>query len=436
MDFYGRETELEVLREAAKLSQTTSQFTVVLGRRRVGKTTLMLKGAEGTKSVYLFVSRKSEPVLCADLQRTVTESGIEIVGRIERFGDLFKALMLHSVHEPITVMIDEFQNLAYVDDSIFGSIQEVWDLLKDRAHINLIVSGSVHSLMVRIFEDSKEPLFNRSTRKVEVRPFPVGILKRILADHCHSYGNRDLLTLYMLTGGVPWYVELLMDAGAVTRERMMDFALSPGSVFLREGDDLMTAEFGKDNKVYLSLLQLMASGVNRRSELEDTLKVTLGEYLRRLEDEYALITRELPMFTEDTRLGRWVLTDMYLTFYFRYIQPNQSIVESGRTDLLKRLVERDIESYEGRVLESYLRKKISEEWEYTAVGGYWNRNGDIEIDVVVQDSVERRVELIEVKRNPDKLDMGKLAEKASDKNLKSYLKGYTVGLRGMSMEDM
>ena len=413
MDFYGRETELEVLRAAAKLSQTTSQFTVVLGRRRVGKTTLMLKGAEGTKSVYLFVSRKSEPVLCADLQRTVTESGIEIVGRIERFGDLFKALMLHSVHEPITVMIDEFQNLAYVDDSIFGSIQEVWDLLKDRAHINLIVSGSVHSLMVRIFEDSKEPLFNRSTRKVEVRPFPVGILKRILADHCHSYGNRDLLTLYMLTGGVPWYVELLMDAGAVTRERMMDFALSPGSVFLREGDDLMTAEFGKDNKVYLSLLQLMASGVNRRSELEDTLKVTLGEYLRRLEGEYALITRELPMFTEDPRLGRWVMTDMYLAFYYRYIQPN-----------------------EGRVLESYLRKKISEEWEYTAIGGYWNRNGDIEIDVVVQDSVERRVELIEVKRNPDKLDMGKLAEKASDKNLKSYLKGCTVGLRGMSMEDM
>ena len=71
MDFYGRETELEVLKAAAKLSQTTSQFTVVLGRRRVGKTTLMLKGAEGTKSVYLFVSRKSESVLCADLQRTV-----------------------------------------------------------------------------------------------------------------------------------------------------------------------------------------------------------------------------------------------------------------------------------------------------------------------------------------------------------------------------
>ena len=434
MRFYDRESELAVLRETAELSRTVSQFTVILGRRRIGKTTLMLKGAEGTRSVYLFISRKSEPVLCGDLQQTVRESGIDIPGRIERFGDLLRALMLHSVHEPITVMIDEFQNLEHVNPSVFGDIQEAWDLLKDRAHINLVVSGSVHSMMVRIFEDSREPLFRRSTRKLEVGPFRTSVLKSILEDHNPSYDNMDLLALYMLTGGVPQYVEVLMDAGAVTRRDMLRFALSPGSVFLREGDELMNSEFGRDNRVYLSMLQLIASGVTKRSELEGILDTSAGEYLRRLESEYGLVRRELPMITGDARLGRWTVSDMYLAFYFRYVQPNLSFVESGRTDLLERAVMSDIESYEGRVLESYLRQRIREEWAYTSVGGYWNRKGDVEIDIVVLDDVEKVAKLIEVKRNPAKLDMPGLRRKAD--TLDGLLKGYDVELMGMSSDDM
>lgn len=434
MRFYDRESELSVLRDTAELSGTVSQFTVILGRRRIGKTTLMLRGAENTRSVYLFVSRKSESVLCGNLQDAVRESGIDIPGRIERFGDLLKALMMHSIHNPITVMIDEFQNLEHVNPSIFGDIQRVWDTLKDEAHINLVVSGSVHSMMVRIFEDSREPLFRRCTRKLEVGPFRTSVLKEILNEHNPSCDSMDLLALYTLTGGVPQYVEVLMDAGAVTRSQMFKFALSPGSVFLREGDELMNSEFGRDNRIYLSMLQLMASGVTRRSELEGILSTSAGEYLRRLDEEYGLVRRELPMITQDSRLGRWVISDMYLSFYFRYIQPNLSFVESGRTDLLERVVMRDIESYEGRVLESYLRQRIREEWTYTSVGGYWNRKGDVEIDIVVLDDVERTAKLIEVKRNPAKLDMSELRRKAD--TLEGMLKGYDVELMGMSPDDM
>lgn len=67
----------------------------------------MLKGAEETRSVYHYVSRKSEPVLCGDIQQTMRESRIDTLGEIERFSDFFRTLVLHSVHEPIIVMIDE-----------------------------------------------------------------------------------------------------------------------------------------------------------------------------------------------------------------------------------------------------------------------------------------------------------------------------------------
>ena len=272
------------------------------------------------------------------------------------------------------------------------------------------------------------------TRKLEVRPFRISVLKDILGDHNPDYSHEDLLTLYMLTGGVPDYVAALMDAGAFTKKSMLETALSPGSVFLREGNDLMTEEFGKDNKTYLSMLQLIASGRTQRSDIESVLKVSAGEYLQRLEREYGFVTRRLPMLTEDRRLGRWEVTDMYLRFYFRYIQPNDSFVQAGRTDLLMRAVSDDLESYEGRVLEDLLRRRIAEEGTYTSLGGYWNRKGDVEIDIVVLDSIGRRAELIEVKRNPEKLDMRSLERKAE--TLEPYLKGYDVTLRGMSMDDV
>ncbi len=434
MRFYGRERELEVLRDTAAVSETASQMTVVLGRRRIGKTTLMLRGSEGRRTVYLFVSRLSEPVLCARLQEVARQSGVHIPGRIETFGDLLEALMIHSAGDPLTVIIDEFQNLRYVNPSAFGDIQRVWDLRKDDARMNLVVGGSVHSMMVRIFEDSGEPLFGRATRKLEVRPFGTSDLKGILSDHNPGWSGRDLLTLYMLTGGVPHYVGILMDAGAVTSGSMLDLALSPGSVFLREGNDLMAEEFGKDSRIYLSILQLIASGRNHRPEIEGILGITAGEYLRRLESEHGFVRRRLPIPGGDPRLVRWEVADQYLSFYFRYIQPNASFVESGRTDLLKEIVMRDLESYEGRVLERYFLAKLSEERRYTEIGGYWNRRGDVEIDLVVVNGFDREAELIEVKRNPAKLDMAALEGKAE--SVRGMLDGYRVICSGLSMDDM
>lgn len=435
MKFYDREQELARLRDVERLSRSVSQFTVVLGRRRVGKTTLMLKGAEGTRSVYLFISKLEESILCERLQATARESGVDIPGRMESFRDLLKALMMYSsVVEPITVIIDEFQNLDDVNPAVFGDIQEVWDTYSGKARINLVVGGSVHSMMTRIFEDGREPLFERPTCKLEVRPFRTSVLKTILRDHNPGCTDHDLLTLYMLTGGVPEYVSLLMDAGATDSDSMLRFALSQGSRFLREGEDLLTSEMGGRSRVYLSVLQLIASGKTKRSEMEDVLGTSLGEYLQRMDEEYGFIRRRVPMITGDRRLGRWEIRDRYLDFYLTFIQPNRSLMEAGRSDLLERAVRRSLESYEGRVLEEYHRTRIAEEWTYTGIGSYWNRRGDVEIDIVVVDSVNRTMDLIEVKRNPEKIDLEDLRRKAD--TLSENTKGFEVRLSGLSMRDM
>lgn len=434
MKFYGREEELKTLRDTSSRSRKTSQFTVVLGRRRIGKTRLILEATREERRVYLFVSRIDEELLCQRMQESVREAGIETIGTMKRFRDILMALMVHSRTEPLTVIVDEFQEFENINPGIFEDVQEIWDTQKEKAHINLIVAGSVHSMMVRIFESRKEPLFERPTSNIELRPLPVSVMKRMMSDLNPGYANRDLLTLHMLTGGVPQYIEALADSGEMTADRMLERALSPGSIFLKDGKDLVTSEFGKENKTYLSVLQLIAGGKCTRGEMEDVLGVSLGEYLKRLEREYGFIRKRTPVLSRKERLSRWEIADMYLRFYYRYVQPNQAYMEAGRNDLLLRTVKRDLESYEGRVLEDYFLKMASEEWTYTSIGSEWSRDGSIEIDLVVLDSFERKAILAEIKRNPGKLDMEDL--KSKEKAVEPYLSGYDVELRGLSMDDM
>lgn len=261
MKFFDREKETEMLREIEKLSHDNAQFTVLTGRRRVGKTWLVTHAYESEKMLYFFVGRKSEAELCKGFMKEIEEKlHIPIFGTIERFADIFELLMKYSATNHITIFIDEFQDFIRVNKSIFSDMQRIWDLHKENARINLIVGGSLYILLTRIFKDQKEPLYGRQSRFINVRPFRTSVLKQILHTYNPGYSSDDLLTLYMLTGGVAKYVSTLMDSKAVTSEEMIDRIVSEDSPYLSEGKVVLLEEFGKDSGVYFSIMSAIASG--------------------------------------------------------------------------------------------------------------------------------------------------------------------------------
>ena len=167
MKFYDRKKEMAILYAAKKQSQTSACFTVMTGRRRIGKTALLLESVKDTRFVYIFVARKSEVLLCAQYQPVIQETlGIRIYGEIREFAQLFELLMQHSQKENFTLIIDEFQEFLYINPSIVSDIQRIWDQYHATSKINFIVCGSVYSMMKRIFEDRKEPLYGRLTARI------------------------------------------------------------------------------------------------------------------------------------------------------------------------------------------------------------------------------------------------------------------------------
>ena len=439
MNFFDRTEEIASLHEIREIAKNNAQFTVVTGRRRIGKTSLVWKAYEDEPILYFFVARKAESDLCEDYQLEIENKlGIPTMGRAGHFTDIFEFLMKLSIDRPITLFIDEFQEFFRVNKSVYSDMQRIWDIYSNKAHINLIVCGSIYSMMTKIFKDKKEPLYNRQTRFMTVRPFTPTVLKEILTKYNPDYTAEDLLALYSFTGGVAKYVQLLVDAGATTKGKMLNQIVKADSIFLGEGKAILIEEFGKDYGVYFSILSAIARGKTSRSEIESVVGREIGGYLTKLENEYEVIAKKQPLFEKSsTKNVRYAIEDNFFTFWFRFIYKYSYMLEIDNYESLKTIINRDYETFSGLMLERYFRRVLIERQDYTRIGGWWDRKGENEIDIVAENEMNNEATFFEVKRKAANIDIEVLKQKAAAfLRATGEFKGYDISYKALSMDDM
>lgn len=430
MEFFNRESELRLLETAHNRAEKTGQMTILLGRRRIGKTLLAIKAVENKAFVYFFVGRKSEQLLCEEYTEEIEmKLGIRVLGEYKKFGPLFEFLMRESEIRPFTLIIDEFQEFERVNPSIFSEMQNIWDRYKNKSRMHLLISGSVFSLMKKIFENSKEPLFGRANERIYLRPFTTKVLKEILSAHSPGWTPSDLLALYTLTGGVAKYVEIFMDHGCLTLEAMLNEIFRENSLLLEDGKNILIEEFGKEYLTYFSILSLIASSKTSRSEIESILEKDIGGYLDRLEKEYSIITALKPVLAKPgSRNLKYRIDDNFLNFWFRFIYKYRSSLEINNFDYVKSLVIRDFPTYSGRILEKYFADELALTGQYSQIGSWWEKKNKNEIDIVAIDEASKKILLGEVKLNKSNFSLTDLKKKSQ--NLIREFPGYNVEYKG------
>jgi len=304
--------------------------------------------------------------------------------------------------------------------------------------LNLMVSGSISTLMYKIFQNAKEPLFGRATAMMRLVPFSTPVLKEILYDYNPNYTSEDLLALFTFTGGVAKYVQLLMDNGATTLETMLDYIVNEDSTFINEGKNILIEEFGKEYAVYFSILSCIARGENTRAKIEAVVDREIGGYLTKLENGYGIISKNIPLYSKvETKNVRYGIEDNFLSFWFRFIYKYSYIIEIGGYNQLKTIISRDYSTFSGKMLESYFKTKYIEQNTCTRLGGYWDRKGETEIDLIAIDEINYTAEIIEIKRNADKINLKTLNSKFETfEKATGELKKYEIHIVGLSMDDM
>lgn len=445
MRFYNRENEIAELKRICNLSFThNSRMTVLTGRRRIGKTSLIKKAFEDSDApmLYFFTGRKAEAALVDDfvseihdkLHGYVPEGLMSVTGVLRHLFELAKT-------ERFTLVIDEFQEFMTVNPSVFSDLQNLWDSYRLDTRMNLVLSGSVMSMMRRIFTDAHEPLFGRADNIINLRPFRIKVVKEILKDYNPEYTNGDLLALYSITGGIPKYIELFCDNGHVTEESMLRFSVSYMSPFIDEGRNLLITEFGRDYGTYFSILLAIAQGRTSQAEITAALGgMAIGGHLERLENTYNIISKFRPVMSKpgSKNTVRFRISDNFMQFWFRFIERNRSMIELDNYDDLREVVMRDYPTYSGLMLEKYFRQKLTEEGGFREMGSWWEAKSGKEaneIDIVGIRTEGKSALVAEVKRNARNYDNKSFMAKIEHIRAK-ILSGYEIESRLYTIDDM
>lgn len=441
MKFYNRTQEIaELKRIQERAFNSRSRMTVITGRRRIGKTSLALRATHGEyPTVYLFVSRKNEAALCTEFSELISEQLRVFVPKgITSYKELFHFLMEAGKSVKFNLIIDEFQEFANINPSVFSDMQNIWDTYRNDTHVNLLLMGSVYSMMHKIFENYHEPLFGRADNMLKLSGFGTETMKEIMRNYRPGYTNDELLALYTITGGVPKYIELLCEDTDLSIDGIFDYVIRENSPFVNEGRNLLIEEFGKDYGMYFSVLSCIASGTNTQGEIEAALGgVSVAGHLKRLIEDYSLIKRVRPIMSKPRSQNvRYEITDNFLKFWFNYFDRNQTIIELRNFDVLRTMVKSDYPTFSGHVLEKWFRLKMMESQQYVDLGGWWEKNGVAnEIDIVGLKVEKNHAVAIEVKRQRKNFKPELLKTKVEHLRAKA-LSGYEIESQILTLEDM
>lgn len=434
MIFYFRNNELDDLGILHKQSKSTARMAVLTGRRRVGKTSLALEFVKDKLFIYLFIAKKSEVLLCQTFVEEIERKlNIPIIGKIETFRDIFVWLMEHSKSQPLTVIVDEFQEFYNINPSVYSDVQHLWDINKNNSTMNIIFIGSIYSMMTKIFENKKEPLFGRADRILHLRPFSISEMKQILSDHGISDLNR-LFEFYVLTGGIPKYLDILLTNKCYTFNKVLNFMLRENSPFLQEGRNQLIEEFGKDHSIYFSVLELIARGKTSSSEIESVIQKNVSAYLDRLENNYRVIKKIKPINAKpNSKLQKYEIIDNFLRFWFRFFHRNRDALEIGNYGFVKDIITRDFKSFSGKTLERFFFELLANTQQFNRIGSYWERGHKNEIDIVAINDIDKTIVVAEVKINPRRNSLTRLEQRAT-KILQQY-HDYHVKYLRLSLKD-
>lgn len=416
--FVDREEELDALRK--RLNSEKFELIIIYGRRRIGKTRLILEAVKDAEHVYYLAVEGDN---LRHFRRFASRVAPEIIHAREDWESYFNFL------KGKIVVIDEFPNLIKEDPKVVSVFQRVVDLILKDTATKLVLLGSSISMMSDSVLSYKSPLYGRRTASLKLKPIGFPHLKGFFPDS----GWEELVEIYGFADGIPYYLEKIRTP---FWEWLAEELKRPDTFLKDEVDFLMKYEF-TEVSMYKKILEAIAFGKTTPKEIREYMGVKhsdLTQYLKNL-IETEFVVREIPV-TESPRSkkGRYYITDNFVAFWFRYIHPNLSAMEEGIFDVEG--IKVDYPDYLGRVFEKVVRQLLVElnkegklPFRFTKIGKWWHKED--EIDLVAIDEREKKVLFVEVKwrdlngREIDKV-LRKLREKAERVGLDGYGKYYGI----------
>ncbi len=385
--FVDREQEMQTLQ--SEYARKGSALVVLYGRRRVGKSTLISEFIKGKTALFFLASEESEAQNRNAFKEKVADfldSDLLRSAEIKNWDVLFKALVDAKHDSKPVIVLDEFQYLGKANPAFPSIFQRIWEeILKDK-EVMVILCGSLISMMESQTLAYNSPLYGRRTAQIRLKQIPFGYYHQFFPDK----SRKELIEMYAVTGGVPKYIELFSESQDIYEA--IDKCVLNRSGYLYDEPHFLLQQEVSEVGSYFSIIKAIAAGNTKLSAIASVLETkatSLTKYLKTLID-LDILEREVPITEENpekSKKGLYKIKDNYLRFWFAFVYPNMSFIESGQNRIVMSKIRKSlVRNHTAFVYEDVCKERM---WDlngegawpfyFSKLGRYWDSKDEIDI---------------------------------------------------------
>lgn len=417
--FIGRKRELSSLEKL--YHQQGFGMTVIYGRRRIGKSTLIREFLKDKRAIFYTATKvgkaRNLELFCQQVVSLLDPSltGVSFPS-LEAILDLITDRL---GGDKLVLVIDELPYWAQDDGALLSVLQKYIDTRWSEQDMMIILCGSSLSFMENKVLSEKSPLFGRRNTQIRLEAFDYLEAAEFVPD----YSAEDKAIIYGITGGVAKYLAMIDPRGSADDNIKAQFFNTDGYLY-DEPRNLLAQEF-TDVALVNNVIEQIASGSNTVNEISQKIGQNSSTVLYALDKliQVGLITKKKCITEEKNRKKtQYVLKDQMFRFWYAFIPKATSIIEIGQGDLyFDRVVKPQIHNYMGSVFEEMCRYYTLKEGicgafgnTLTEVGTWWGTEillrgsekvqQSADIDVVGISELDKTAVLGECKFKKEKID--------------------------------
>ena len=407
-NFIDREIELKALENRYK--EKGFEFVPIYGRRRVGKTELILQFIKNKRAIYFLATSGSKKENITRFKEAASHV-IDLSFIRDDWEDIF-GYIKEKVRDRLIIVIDEFPYLLESEQGLSSIFQRIIDTVLNDSNIFLILCGSSLSMMYKEVITYRAPLYGRRTGQIHLKPLKFKDVVKFFP----KKNLEEIIKIYAVCGGIPAYLrEFTEEKNIFTL--IKEKILEKDAVLREEPMFLLRMEF-RDPKTYSSILSAISLGNRSLGKIINYCgfpnKTGIMPYLYNLEYlEY--LEREIPI-TEKSRSRKslYFIKDQFFDFWFKFVRPNTSLLEQNVDEVLNR-IKRGFELHVSHVF-----KKVCQELlfhispiDFTNIGKWWHK--DKEIDIIAMNEQTKEILFAECKWK-DRVNAEKVCKELVEKS--------------------
>ena len=391
--FIDRASEMKTLQN--EYERSGSSLVILYGRRRIGKTTLITEFIKEKEALFFLASEESE----IQNRNLFKEKAAEFLHNdllknadVKNWDVIFKTIADTPFSTKPVIVMDEFQYIGKANPAFPSVFQRIWEEYLKNWQIMVILCGSLISMMESQTLDYSSPLYGRRTAQIRLKQIPF----RYYREFFPGKTRRELIEMYAVTGGVPKYMDSFAECGDIFQS-IRSCVLNRSGYLYDEPHFLLQQEISEAGS-YFSVLRAIAAGNSKLSAISTVLEVkatSLTKYLKTLID-LDILEREVPA-TEDnpekSKRGLYKIRDNYIRFWFAFVYPNMSFLESGNEEIVMNKIRKSLaSSHIAFVYEDICRERMWDlnadgawSFHFAKIGRWWDKENEIDIAAIDPD---------------------------------------------------